>query len=71
MEYLDGGIRHYLGEKNKLNSVSFYVANLILPRQILVGLRIREEEKMLQKELGKEYKDYMNNVPARLLPYLL
>lgn len=39
--------------------------------QLFVGLRIREEERMLQTELGKEYKDYMNSVPARLLPFLL
>lgn len=62
---------HRLGGFLVLAVSLLFKANPYTYIQMFVGLRIREEEKMLQRELGKEYKDYMNNVPARLLPYLL
>lgn len=39
--------------------------------QKFVSRRIQEEESMLKREMGKEYVEYMRDVPARLIPGLL
>ncbi|PWN37594.1 uncharacterized protein FA14DRAFT_114386, partial [Meira miltonrushii] len=44
-------------------------ASLVVPG-VLITLRIRDEEPMLQRELGKEYTEYMQKVRARLVPYV-
>ncbi|CAO1616591.1 unnamed protein product [Sympodiomycopsis kandeliae] len=36
----------------------------------MVAIRVKDEEKLLKKELGKEYEDYMKEVPYKFLPYI-
>jgi protein-S-isoprenylcysteine O-methyltransferase Ste14 len=46
---------------------SYWGLVFIIPIFLLFALRIRDEEKLLQEELGG-YREYMQKVPSRVVP---
>jgi protein-S-isoprenylcysteine O-methyltransferase Ste14 len=73
---LYGVVRHPMYTGNVITMLgipialgSYWGLVIVVPGSIVLGLRIRDEEKLLQEELDG-YREYTQNVRYRLLPYL-